>query len=120
MLVKLFRAGHSKDNNLEKGYWWANSIDLIKPYFKGKIVVIQIDLDPSMQKRYMLTKEIKTMGHHDGYGVWTREFSTIDEKYDKNYYYISPEYLKKSSVIKKYVNKEAKKIINSLKEENCN
>lgn len=120
MLIKLFRAGHKKDNNLEKGYWWANSIDLIKPYFKGRIVVIQIDLDPSMQKRYMMTKEIDSMGHHNGYGIWPREISTIDEKYDKNYYYISPEYLKKSYVIKQFTNKEAEKIINSLEKEDAN
>ena len=120
MLIKLFRAGHKKDNNLEKGYWWVNSIDLIKPYFKGKIVIIQIDLDPSMRKRYMMTKEINFMGHHNGYGIWPREISTIDEKYDKNYYYISPEYLKKSHVIKQFTDKEAEKIIDSLEKEDTN
>lgn len=91
----LFRAGNVADDNLKEGNWWSNSLKQIKPYFKGKVTIIEITLHEAKRKRYMLTKEIKKYGHHDGFGVWTRTFSNYSEDLDENYYYISPIYLKK-------------------------
>lgn len=89
----LFRAGNIEDPNLEKGNWWSNSLKRVKPYFRGKIVVIEIPLMKEEEQRFLVSKEVKKFGHHDGYGVWTKKVSDISEDLNENYYYISPKYL---------------------------
>ena len=60
----LYRCGHFTDENLSKGNYWSNYITQCKPYFQGKISVIEIQLDEKKHKRYMLSKELKTLGNH--------------------------------------------------------
>ena len=94
----LFRTGYKDDKDLSKGFWWSNSLWQVYPYFKGKLSIIEIDLSKFNEKRYLLTREIKVLGHHNGYGKWARHISTYGEEFDENYYYLSPSVLK---VIKK-------------------
>lgn len=117
--MKLYRCGHFTDDNLSKGNYWSNYITQCKPYYCGKISVIEIELDESFHKRYMLSKELKTMGSHDGWAEWTRCYSTYDEAYDQKYFYISREYLDKhSKVIAEYVGEESMIYLNkTLREE---
>ena len=89
----LYRCGHFSDNNLSKGNYWSNFITQCKSYYCGKISVIEIQLDVRYHKRYMLSKELKTLGSHDGWGEWLRVNSQYNEAYDQKYYYISKEYL---------------------------
>ena len=115
----LYRCGHFTDENLSKGNYWSNYITQCKPYFQGKISVIEIQLDEKKHKRYMLSKELKTLGKHDGWGEWLRVYSQYDEAYDQKYYYISKEYLEEhSKVIYEYTGEESLSYLNKmLKEE---
>ena len=67
----------------------------------------------------MLSRELKTLGSHDGWGEWLRVYSQYNEAYDQKYYYISKEYLDKySKVIYEYTGEESLKYLNNkLKEE---
>lgn len=114
MLV--YRAGNENDNKLEKGFWWSNTISQVEPYFKGKIAIAEIEFDESFQKKFILTKELKKFGHHNGYGVmWRTNNDTYEDEY---YYYISPEYMKNNmKIIKIATGKEAEDIVkNGYKE----
>ena len=115
----LYRCGHFSDNTLSKGNYWSNFITECKPYYRGKISVIEIQLDERYHKRYMLSKELKTLGSHDGWGEWLRVYSQYDEAYDQKYYYISKEYLEKySKVICEYTGEKSLSYLNKkLKEE---
>ena len=75
----LYRCGHFSDITLSKGNYWSNFITECKPYYRGKISVIEIQLDERYHKRYMLSKELKTLGSHDGWGEWLRVYSQFDE-----------------------------------------
>ena len=57
----LYRCGHFSDITLSKGNYWSNFITQCKPYYCGKISVIEIQLDERYHKRYMLSKELKTL-----------------------------------------------------------
>ena len=115
----LYRCGHFSDNNLSKGNYWSNFITECKPYYRGKISVIEIQLDEIYHKRYMLSKELKTLGSHDGWGEWLRVYSQYNEAYDQKYYYISKEYLDEhSKVIAEYIGEQSLEYLNNmLKEE---
>ena len=115
----LYRCGHFSDNNLSKGNYWSNFITQCKPYYCGKISVIEIQLDEMYHKRYMLSKELKTLGSHDGWGEWLRVNSQYNEAYDQKYYYISKEYLDEhSKVIAEYTGEQSLEYLNNmLKEE---
>ena len=115
----LYRCGHFSDSNLSKGNYWSNFITECKPYYRGKISVIEIQLDERYHKRYMLSKELKTLENHNGWGEWLRVYSQYDEAYDQKYYYISKEYLEKhSKVICEYTGEESLSYLNKkLKEE---
>ena len=67
----------------------------------------------------MLSRELKTLGAHDGWGEWLRVYSQYDEAYDQKYYYISKEYLEEhSKVIYEYTGEESLNYLNKmLKEE---
>lgn len=105
LYLLIYRAGHFSDETLEKGYWWSDSLDQVKPYFRGKIIIAEIEFDEKMEKKYILTKEIIKYGHHDGYGKWFRTLNDNGE--EENYYYISPSYLKNLKIIKIYTGEEA-------------
>lgn len=108
MKLKLYRCGSKEDGNLCKGSYWSNYITLCKPYYKGKIAVIEVDLKDSEQGRYMLSKEIRAYGDSKSWGKWTRVISNYGEEYDRNYYYISPNYLQEhSTVLAEYVGEES-------------
>ena len=115
----LYRCGHFTDENLSKGNYWSNYITQCKPYYHGKISVIEIQLDEKQHKRYMLSKELKTLENHNGWGEWLRVYSQYDEMYDQKYYYISKEYLEENSkVICEYTGEESLSYLNKkLKEE---
>lgn len=115
----LYRCGHFSDSNLSKGNYWSNFITECKPYYRGKISVIEIQLDEKEHKRYMLSRELKTLGDHNGWGEWVRVYSQYDGMYDQKYYYISKEYLEKySKVIYEYTGEESLNYLNKmLKEE---
>ena len=115
----LYRCGHFSDNNLSKGNYWSNFITQCKSYYCGKISVIEIQLDEKEHKRYMLSRELKTLENHNGWGEWLRVYSQFDEMYDQKYYYISKEYLEEhSKVICEYTGEESLSYLNKmLKEE---
>ena len=115
----LYRCGHFSDNNLSKGNYWSNFITQCKTYYCGKISVIEIQLDEKYHKRYMLSRELKTLGRHDGWGEWLRVNSQYNEAYDQKYYYISKEYLDEhSKVIAEYIGEQSLEYLNNmLKEE---
>ena len=114
----LYRCGHFSDSNLSKGNYWSNFITECKPYYRGKISIIDIELDEKSRGRYMLSREIKTMGHSKSWAYWKRVISDFDEKYDQKYIYISPTYMKKAKLIKEYTGEEALKYLeDKLKEE---
>ena len=117
--MKLYRCGHFTDENLSKGNYWSNYITQCKPYYHGKISVIEIQLDEKQHKRYMLSRELKTLENHNGWGEWLRVYSQFDETYDQKYYYISKEYLEENSkVICEYTGEKSLRYLNKmLKEE---
>ena len=67
----------------------------------------------------MLSKELKTLGSHDGWGEWLRVNSQYNEAYDQKYYYISKEYLDEhSKVIAEYTGEQSLEYLkNMLKKE---
>ena len=111
----LYRCGHFSDNNLSKGNYWSNFITQCKSYYCGKISVIEIQLDERYHKRYMLSKELKTLGSHDGWGEWLRVNSQYNEAYDQKYFYISKEYLDEhSKVIAEYTGEQSLEYLNNM------
>ena len=80
----LYRCGHFSDNNLSKGNYWSNFITECKPYYRGKISVIEIQLDERYHKRYMLSKELKTLGSHDGWENGWELIRNIMKRMTKN------------------------------------
>ena len=113
----LFRAGYRDDKELSKGFWWSNSLWQVYPYFKGKLSVIEIDLSKFNEKRYMLTREIKVLGHHNGYGKWARHISTYGKEFDESYYYLSPSVLNEANVIAEVEGSKALELLKGYKKD---
>lgn len=97
MKIKLYRCGDKEDKNLYRGSYWSNYLIQCKPYYRGKISIIEVDLNETEQGRYLLSKDVKRFGNTKTWGMWTRVISSFGIEYDQNYYYISPDYLKNHS-----------------------
>ena len=99
MKIKLYRCGDKDDINLCKGSYWSNYLTQCKPYYRGKISIVEVDLNETEQGKYLLSKDVKLFGNTKTWGMWTRVISSFGIEYDQNYYYISPDYLKNHSRI---------------------
>ena len=113
----LFRAGYKDDKELSKGFWWSNSLWQVYPYFRGKLSVIEVDLSKLTERRYLLTREIQVLGHHNGYGKWARHISTYGEEFDENYYYLSPTALNEANIIAEIEGTKALELLKSYKKD---
>lgn len=112
MKIKLFRCGDKEDINLYKGSYWSNYLTQCKPYYRGKISIIEVDLNETEQGKYLLSKEVKLFGNTKTWGMWSRVISTYGTEYNQNYYYISPYYLKKHSrVLEEYIGEKSYKFL---------
>lgn len=112
MKIKLFRCGSKEDINLCKGSYWSNYLTQCKPYYRGKISIVEVDLNETEQGKYLLSKEVKLFGNTKTWGMWSRVISTYGTEYNQNYYYISPYYLKKHSrVLEEYIGEKSYKFL---------
>ena len=113
----LFRAGYKGDKELSKGFWWSNSLWQVYPYFRGKLSIIDVDLSKLNEGRYMLTREVNVLGHHNGYGKWARHISTYGEEFDESYYYLSPSVLEEANIVAEVEGSKALELIKSYKKD---
>lgn len=112
MKIKLYRCGDKDDINLYRGSYWSNYLTQCKPYYRGKISIIEVDLNETEQGKYLLSKEVKLFGNTKTWGMWSRVISTYGTEYNQNYYYISPYYLKKHSrVLEEYIGEKSYKFL---------
>lgn len=112
MKIKLFRCGSKEDINLCKGSYWSNYLTQCKPYYRGKISIVEVDLNETEQGKYLLSKEVKLFGNTKTWGMWSRVISTYGTEYNQNYYYISPYYLKKHSrLLEEYIGEKSYKFL---------
>lgn len=112
MKIKLFRCGNKDDKHLSEGSYWSNYITQCKPYYRGKISIIEIDLQEKDRGKYLLSKDVKTVGNTKTWGMWSRVISNYGTEYDQNYYYISPNYLKKHSrLLEEYIGEKSYKFL---------